>query len=1646
MSEMTVYIHHKGYKWTENEGKKLYTIETLKTSINVYEYDIENLKDRVICYLFDRVLSDKRSKLPRSVCPSCFRKTLTNQGRWVCETCDWESYGDFKPGKIHMHLTKLTSLLTNDDISDDLILTKKPLEPDLTKDTQLNLVFITFFPSVWAHRFSNDVTKIRRLFGDVLPSFFPEQDKESEIDTLEDARLFTNMRDIIHCIKSTEFTIVEDDYENTDKERMPSPSPQSSSSSIPVIQLQQEQIEADEKMALELGLGLEQPNQLSSSSSSSSSVQEDIIDNSVSKKIGDITIEMRLKQYQLPPTKSIHLLNLFHSFHTSKTHGNGIQKINFYETPSTFMVRMARGFVSTGKLQGGKSPKWSLLYVFEDDSYAWVSITSSYKIIINMTFISILQYKRSDEILDHINDKIKILNRDVITQIAKEIVSVSQTNTNNMLIGESSGVSTDISFSIRDATIKTVSFKSNVSYIPDVISNYFKESNKYKSFSYKKNGFTVNDIIFFTDGKGDDYKKILDFSEKFKRSNQNIDDYLSMNKEKRHSLFSDIFKNKITPMSYKYMKGVVHVYKTIFYSTITFYNNKIVSLISILKELSNVYEYIGLNNGYGIIENSHLSKFFPMYTNMKTQNTNNDKIASITSQTGFSYIPHDLQDTPALVEKREFMKYMYSDNYSTYRKHYIIPSSSKTVYTISMFVFESLGKYLDDPENKSLLFHDTNRHIDEYYDKQYKEVKEKNKYTELENVKLSISKVISIIWKTKKRKKGKVYDKTQLDSIISYYRTARVIYKITRLILIPPPGGINDGLTVSELNIFKSWLQSNDTTRDDYLNGDFFWVSPHAYTAKDVNGEWKYIMGRVVRKTTKYYPIILLYFTISVYIRTLKKVSIKPFNYLSGDITDEETDLITNGLIKKLLTKLKLGLGKKSEKNITLAYTLLRCVQMKLYKETMKSGIYNSYTNVRSDKDLYDLFKLFKLKEGDFKEYKHEECENTLMDVLDYIKTNNKLYIPEFSYIKRNKGLFEKLETNSKLLKLFSYKETLREKGGRNHIKDGVVHDLMFHDFIGFLKPYTNAKQKNQNKQTPDTSPPLRHTIFSYSSTSDTSHKDILTRFEILSIVKLSPDKISSKTLQYEVFKTTSSRHPFRYHQINDKNTALLTLLSNPDPVPNDFVHYIVPTEKSNCQLLDLILYNAFGYESNVTNREMFVERLKEKKRDDIDTILLSINGGSFASDVMDVFPGISPFDILIKQILDDLEIKKDLVWTLTSIPNMVKEGVTYDIFYFKQMDDMLDMVVYPYYHPDTYNKSHTPILMFDTNQSDIMYSIHRLKKDSSNKIEKTTLHTETKKTIYKWLGGKYPNTEPVTPVFNSYSKYLSSFPPRYYDYSVKSIQNKGKWGYKSITKVIDTTNQTLYIIVTSGDANTILLPVIPHVCHDPKWKKKSVNEIDLYIPGYDRAIGTLGLLSDRFKLDMYSPQKIIVDSQRNVVGIVCNHQLVLPCREVKYNPEIHTYPVSDQDLRYNTFSTNINKKNIISTKTITVERMREYYYNKILYHMSIDPCVLFRLGIESEFLNNHDISLFKHKCKDDESGIGVYSESESELITSDYNRYDTLLSVPNTYKDWINSRILYEMVSGSLPWLLNKNISSIRNKNKLFEMDHEQIFIYHKQ
>jgi hypothetical protein len=28
-----------------------------------------------------------------------------------------------------------------------------------------------------------------------------------------------------------------------------------------------------------------------------------------------------------------------------------------------------------------------------------------------------------------------------------------------------------------------------------------------------------------------------------------------------------------------------------------------------------------------------------MYTNMKTQNTNNDKIATITSQTGFSYIP-----------------------------------------------------------------------------------------------------------------------------------------------------------------------------------------------------------------------------------------------------------------------------------------------------------------------------------------------------------------------------------------------------------------------------------------------------------------------------------------------------------------------------------------------------------------------------------------------------------------------------------------------------------------------------------------------------------------------------------------------------------------------------------------------------------------------------------------------------------------------------------------------------------------------------------------------------------------------------------------------------------------------------------------------
>ena len=61
-----------------------------------------------------------------------------------------------------------------------------------------------------------------------------------------------------------------------------------------------------------------------------------------------------------------------------------------------------------------------------------------------------------------------------------------------------------------------------------------------------------------------------------------------------------------------------------------------------------------------------------------------------------------------------------------------------------------------------------------------------------------------------------------------------------------------------------------------------------------------------------------------------------------------------------------------------------------------------------------------------------------------------------------------------------------------------------------------------------------------------------------------------------------------------------------------------------------------------------------------------------------------------------------------------------------------------------------------------------------------------------------------------------------------------------------------------------------------------------------------------------------------------------------------------------------------------------------------------------------------------------------------DWNRYDTPLRIPRIHKEWVQSRLMYEIVSGSLPWVEHfvqtKQVVPVRNPYHFRTLEHEHV------
>ena len=488
--------------------------------------------------------------------------------------------------------------------------------------------------------------------------------------------------------------------------------------------------------------------------------------------------------------------------------------------------------------------------------------------------------------------------------------------------------------------------------------------------------------------------------------------------------------------------------------------------------------------------------------------------------------------------------------------------------------------------------------------------------------------------------------------------------------------------------------------------------------------------------------------------------------------------------------------------------------------------------------------------------------------MLEYMSRNKAVYFKEYSYTKRNTILFGTLKTNSELHKLFSYKDkkTTRGRSGGDRVGDEVVFDLMYYDFLGFLKYY---------KKNPIPPPPLRHTIFTVSTTSDSSYQDITDRYRTLSInlegysvgdEGLDSGIISSSSKGYQYMKTMNNRHPFRYHQIDPrKYKELHALLYTPTLKKNTdsrkLEYYAVPVESSSAPLLDMVLYQIYKKKSNVENRQLFLTRL-EQMRDRLNEVLPTIHGGYIPNTFS------SPNRALADVFLDKMsrrpeEVSGEFLWSLLSVPELITPGITYDLFYLKQTeqneksDAALECLMNPFYHPDTYeeSESHTALIILEIEQNNLLFTIRK------GEVERNPfeLGKKTKSMLYKWL--RYGRTSNRTGVYKrlhssvypkvqTYAEYLSLFPPKYYTYTVKAIHRKLG---RDITKVLDSNQMVIYILVHLKNSNMII-PVIPHFCYDPAWKKKPYHPI--MRPKFEKALGYLSTMAtDQLGFPMYTPE-----------------------------------------------------------------------------------------------------------------------------------------------------------------------------------------------
>jgi hypothetical protein len=1196
------------------------------------------------------------------------------------------------------------------------------------------------------------------------------------------------------------------------------------------------------------------------------------------------------------------------------------------------MTRVSSNFEDNIKWSGAK-PKWMLLYTFDKQCHAWITITKSYKIGIQMDVTTPLYQSTISSMHKFLEDKLTILHSDVINVIEQEIsgVNMRDDNTSTYVIPV---------FTPDKSTLSSVIFKTNVSYPPISVHTYFSSNHANYDIFQDKN--KKNDIVFYKDTRSNvktDYDDIVNYYNWLQR-NGDLHGYLFLSERQRRVLpviFKDGGKG-FTPVLYPKLLGAVYTYNTNFYSAVTFYKIKGSMLRNLLLEITSIQKHL-VSEGGGAIENSHLSKVFPQYTNMKTENIVLTKINTIQLQTGVTYNPHDLQDVPVLILKREeFVKILYSPENKRYMKRFIPITGSmntrNTMYTISMYVYDSLNEHLDNPGNDKLLFHKNKIGNYGLYNSMYLSRYENTRCKViLENVTVTPEIVASILWNGYKIRSSDWGN--EMGEIVLSYKRQRVLYKATRIFLTN-----SEQLTPEESGVLQQWMKINNHTPESYWkNTTFFWVNPHAYIALDKNGEWRYVIARVVRKLSVYYPLVVLYIVLSIHIKYLSS---------DDDLHDDERVLYNDHATQRLITHVKsMVVSTEGIKNV------LRNVLL-LIKCSVHAGVYNRYTNMDDLTKFNTLLSEYGIKK---EEYKFDvPVEETITNIIKYISDNKKDFMTEFSYSKKRVRLLDTLETNSVFHKLLSYKEN-------DSTADGVMFDLLYHDFIGFLKYYKNN---------PYPQPPLRYAIFSVKSTSDRSETDIISRFNTLSIPILhNPSRVIRGNQSYQVLKTMTTKHPFRLHEIaKSKHRALHNVLYSKRDSSDTDKYYAVPTELSKCPILDVVLYHVYKIKSNSKNRDTFISRILAKKG--IDDILMTINGGYFHSVVSDTLVSILTANIRMDNVIAD-----HLAWSLLSIPGMVTNDVTYDIFYFKETDGNLDLILNPFYHPDTYDELHTPILVLETEHGGVFTII----KTKDGKNWGNPLPTKLKTCLYRWLHGT-TNIDGAYPKNQSYSQYLNSFPPRYYKYTVKTIQKKLDKTYGDITKITDSRMVVTHIIIKLKKKN-MMIPVFPHVCYNTDWEKISIGSTKK--PTFKAALLYLRVMC-KCGFNMYTPASFIIDSNANIIGIVCEHNLVLPCIPYEYNTNEHKLPIQTNHIERELMNTYM-EADTNTTSDIPSERFREYYYNKALYHISTTPCTIHHFDFTSDQVDRISKCLSFSECDDKTQSQGVYSHDEMD---NEYtNRYE---------------------------------------------------------